>query len=112
MSAAAPYPYAGDPELEPRVARALHRVIDPELAIDVVELGLVYGVEARGNAVGVRITMTSAACPVTEHIVCEIESELRRELGDGAALEVEVVWDPPWGPERLSERARKALDWD
>lgn len=111
MNAAA-FPYEGDPALGPRVGRALHRVIDPELALDIVELGLVYGVRASADAVDLRITMTSAACPVTEHIVSEIESELRRELGEGAAIRVDVVWDPPWGPERLSERAREALDWD
>jgi metal-sulfur cluster biosynthetic enzyme len=112
MSAALAFQYDGDPELGARVAKALHRVIDPELALDVVELGLVYGVQARGNAIDVRITMTSPACPVTEHIVSEIEFELRREVGDDATVRVEVVWDPPWGPERLSERARKTLDWD
>jgi len=112
VNPAPPYPYEGDPALGGRVAAALHRVIDPELALDIVELGLVYGVRAGAGAIDVRITMTSAACPVTEHIVAEIDSELRRELGEGVTPRVEVVWDPPWGPERLSDRARHALDWD
>jgi metal-sulfur cluster biosynthetic enzyme len=112
MSAATRYPYAGEAATGERIARALHRVVDPEMAIDIVELGLVYGVAARDRKVDVRITMTSAACPVTEHIVEEVGAELRRELGDDLAVHVEVVWDPPWQPEMLSERARQALDWD
>jgi metal-sulfur cluster biosynthetic enzyme len=112
VTATAPYPYQGDAALGERIAKALHRVIDPELAIDIVELGLVYGVDAGASGIDVRITMTSAACPVTEHVVAETESELHRELGEEAAVRVEVVWDPPWGPARLSHRARRALGWE
>ena len=106
------FPYAGDAVLGPLIARALHRVIDPEMALDVVELGLVYGVEADGAAVTVRITMTSAACPVSEFIVDEVAREIRHELGEATDVRVDLVWDPPWGPERLSDRARATLDWD
>ena len=67
------YPFTGDERLAAPVARALHRVVDPELAIDIVALGLVYGVEAAEGEIDVRITMTSAACPVTEHIVAEAD---------------------------------------
>lgn len=106
------FPFAGDERLAAPVARALHRVVDPELAIDIVALGLVYGVEAADGEIDVRITMTSAACPVTEHIVAEVEAELARELGDGVRVRVEVVWEPAWSPERLTESARRALEWD
>jgi metal-sulfur cluster biosynthetic enzyme len=112
MSEAWPYPFTGAAAMAPRIAAALGRVIDPEMALDIVELGLVYGVEADGTGVRVRITMTSAACPVTELIVDEVGRELRRELGVDTEVSVEVVWDPPWGPERLGERARAVLDWD
>lgn len=106
------FTYAGDAALGPPITRALHRVIDPEMALDVVELGLVYGVEAQDDAVAVRITMTSAACPVSEFIVDEVAREIRRELGEATDVRVDLVWDPPWGPERLSDRARATLDWD
>ena len=106
------FPFTGDERLAAPVARALHRVVDPELAIDIVALGLVYGVEAADGEIDVRITMTSAACPVTEHIAAEIEAELVRELGEAVRIHVLVVWEPPWGPERLTERARRALEWD
>ncbi len=106
------FDFSGDESLRERITRALHRVIDPEMALDVVELGLVYAVHAEGRRADVRITMTSAACPVTEFIVDEIAFELQGELGEGADIQVEVVWDPPWTPERMSARARSAMAWD
>jgi metal-sulfur cluster biosynthetic enzyme len=106
------FEYTGDPALRERVVQALHRVIDPEMALDVVELGLVYSVHATAAAARVRVTMTSAACPVSELIVDDIGEVLRAELGSGADVQVELVWDPPWGPERMSLRARSAMGWD
>ncbi|MEO5692906.1 MAG: metal-sulfur cluster assembly factor [Usitatibacter sp.] len=112
MEAAPRFQYTGDISLAPLVTRALHRVVDPEMAIDVVELGLVYGVDAAAGVIGVRITMTSAACPVTELIVDEVERELVREFGETTRVEVVVVWEPPWDPEMMSDSARTALGWD
>ena len=106
------FEYSGDPALGERIGRALHNVVDPEMALDIVELGLVYGVSAGDGAVKVRLTMTSAACPVTEMIVDDVHEELARELGEEARVEVEVVWDPPWSPERMSPGARSAMGWD
>ena len=107
-----PFSYTGLAELREAVTAALHRVIDPEMSLDIVELGLVYAVEARPGGVKARITMTSAACPVTELIVDEATNELGRALGPGVEVGVEVVWDPPWDPERMSARARYALGWE
>ena len=113
MSAAGErFEYAGDPALRERIEAALHRVVDPELALDIVDLGLVYAVRAEGSAVDVRATMTSAACPVGELILEDIDTELRRELGEGVEVRVELVWEPPWSPERMSERARNLMEWD
>ena len=106
------FEFSGDPGLRDRLTRALHRVVDPEMALDVVELGLVYSVQAVPQDARVRVTMTSAACPVTEFIVDEIGREMRAELGEGARVEVEVVWDPPWTPNRMSESARTAMGWE
>ena len=112
MSAPARYEYAGDPTFAPVLAKALKRVIDPEMALDVVELGLVYRVEAAPGATRVRLTMTSAACPVTELIVADTERELRCALGPAEDIETEVVWEPPWVPERMSARAREIMGWE
>ena len=111
MNEAPRYDYVGDPALAPALAKALKRVIDPEMALDVVELGLVYRVEAAPQATRVRLTMTSAACPVAEHIVEEVGHELR-SARPGVPVDVELVWDPPWSPERMSASARSAMGWD
>jgi metal-sulfur cluster biosynthetic enzyme len=105
------YEYAGDPDPRPLLAAALKCVIDPEMALDVVELGLVYRVEAAPKVTRVRLTMTSAACPVAEHIVEEVGHALRAARPD-IPVDVELVWDPPWTPERMSASARSAMGWD
>jgi metal-sulfur cluster biosynthetic enzyme len=112
MSAPTRFDYTGEPALAPAVTRALKSVIDPEMALDVVELGLVYAVDIGKDEARVRITMTSAACPVTELIVDEVGHALRELLGPGVMVHVAVVWDPPWTPERMSDRARSAMGWD
>ena len=111
MNTAVRYEFAGDPAFAPVLAAALKRVIDPEMALDVVELGLVYRVEAAPGATRVRLTMTSAACPVAEHIVEEVAHEVRAAR-PGVPVDVELVFDPPWTPELMSESARAAMGWE
>jgi metal-sulfur cluster biosynthetic enzyme len=107
-----PFEYSGPPDLAPAVAAALRRVIDPEMALNIVDLGLVYGVDVIDGGARVRITMTSAACPVAEMIVDDVVNELEDLLGDPGKVTCELVWEPPWGPERMSARARSAMGWD
>lgn len=111
MSAAQRYEYAGEAALAPALAAALKGVIDPEMALDVVELGLVYRVEAAPGATRVRITMTSAACPVTEYIVEEVGHAVRKAR-PGLPVDVELTWDPPWTPDLMSAPARSAMGWE
>ncbi|MBA4176470.1 MAG: hydroxylase [Leptothrix sp. (in: Bacteria)] len=108
-SPSCPFPYQGPPDLQQAVAAALQLVIDPELALSIVDLGLVYGVEVSAEGARVRMTMTSAACPVTDLITDEVEAELERVLPAGGRTEVELVWEPAWTPERMSERARRFM---
>lgn len=99
---------------DPRVARiltALTEVIDPEVGIDIVNLGLVYDVRASDESASVRMTMTTPACPLGPYLSEQVEAAIRGELGEGAAVDVEVVWDPPWSPERMSREARRTLGW-
>lgn len=105
----APFPYEGPPGLEAPVVEALSRVVDPEVALNIVDVGLVYGVRIDDERVHVRLTMTSAACPVADVIIEEVERELDRAVPDPLQIAVELVWDPPWTPERLSERARRFM---
>ena len=92
------------------VIDTLRDLLDPELGINIVDLGLVYGVDVNDAGVHVRLTMTTPACPLGEQLVADAEDRLRA-TGSAAAVEVEVVWDPPWEPERMTDAARDALGW-
>jgi metal-sulfur cluster biosynthetic enzyme len=93
------------------VETALRAVIDPELGIDVVALGLVYGVRIdEGGRVAVDLTMTTAACPMGELIAEQARAALAAIPGVTSS-EVQLVWDPPWTPERMQPEARRALGW-
>jgi metal-sulfur cluster biosynthetic enzyme len=108
---APPFPYAGPPEMRDPVVAALGRVIDPELALTIVDIGLVHGVEVHERGVRVRLTMTSAACPVADLIIDDAWHELARVLPPAFDIDIELVWEPPWTAERMSDRARRAMGW-
>lgn len=87
---------------------ALTNVIDPELGLDFVELGLVYDVEVDGANVSVTFTLTSAGCPIGPQ-VSEQMKEFVGELDGVDSVEPKMVFTPPWTPERMSEDAKFAL---
>jgi metal-sulfur cluster biosynthetic enzyme len=97
---------------------ALRSVDDPEAGMNIVELGLVYGVEAapqesspaRWRAT-VRMTMTSAACPLGDYLTDAVRNALRARFPELDEVTVELVWEPPWTPERMSEEARNFFGW-
>lgn len=105
------FPYEGPADLLPAVTGALERVVDPEVAMNIVDVGLVCGVRAADGRVDVEVTMTSAACPVADTIVGDIEFELDQSLPDAWKIHVELVWEPPWAPQRMSARARAFMGW-
>lgn len=105
----APFPYEGPAELLQPIVGALTKVVDPELALSIVDVGLVYGVTLADARAHVRITMTSVACPVVDVIIEDVENELDRVLPSDYAIDVELVWEPPWTPEHMSERARRFM---
>ena len=92
---------------------ALRKVIDPEVGMNIVDLGLIYniGMAVDGSSVSVEMTMTSPACPMGEMIVEDVESVLAEELPAHVEREVKLVWDPPWSPEQMSDEARKHYGW-
>lgn len=106
-----PYPYEGPEALREPIEKALRRVVDPEVAMTIVDVGLIYGVTATAEEVRVRITMTSAACPVTDAILEEVEDELDKALARPMAVKVELVWEPAWTPDRMSARAKSFMGW-
>jgi metal-sulfur cluster biosynthetic enzyme len=102
---------AGGPPAGPTVddvTDALSNVIDPELGLDFVELGLVYGVEVDGGDVHITFTLTTPACPIGPQVTEQME-EFVGELEGVEAVECEMVFVPPWSPERMSEDAKFAL---
>jgi metal-sulfur cluster biosynthetic enzyme len=106
-----PYPYAGPEALRKPILDALRRVVDPEVAMTIVDVGLVYGVTVTPGRLHVLLTMTSAACPVTDVIVDDIGTELDKVAPAGMAVDVELVWEPPWTPDRMSARAKAFMGW-
>ncbi len=84
-------------------------VIDPEVGINIVDLGLVYDVDIKSDKIEISMTMTSRVCPMGEYLREQAQEAVRRKLpGDTKAL-VNLVWDPPWTPEMMSDIARKHL---
>jgi metal-sulfur cluster biosynthetic enzyme len=90
---------------------ALRSVDDPEAGMNIVELGLVYGVEAKPPVATVRMTLTSPACPLGDYLSDAVRDALRARFPELAQVNVELVWEPPWTPERMSEEARNFFGW-
>lgn len=105
------FPYEGPPELRATITAALERVIDPEVAMNIVDVGLVYGVVVEDGRVDVNVTMTSAACPVADVILEDIEFQLDQSLPPALKIHVELVWEPPWTAQRLSAGAKRFMGW-
>jgi metal-sulfur cluster biosynthetic enzyme len=82
------------------------RVFDPELGINVVDLGLIYDVQVGADGISVDMTLTSPGCPLAGTLAAQVEEVLRQAF-EGYEVEVSLVWDPPWTPEMMSEEARR-----
>lgn len=95
--------------LKENMMGALENVIDPELGIDIVNIGLVYDVDLTDDGLAiVTMTLTSMGCPLAGHI----EADVRRALSDipeVKEIQVDIVWDPPWNKDRMSRYAKIAL---
>lgn len=99
----------GGSEVE-QLRELLRDVIDPELGVDIVSLGLVYGVDVNGRSAAVLATTTTPACPLGDYISAEIERVL---LASGAVdrVAVEITHNPPWTPHMMTESTRRAFGW-
>lgn len=87
-----------------RVRAALRSVVDPEVGLDVVTMGLVYGIAVEGSTVRVRHTLTTPGCPMEAVLTRGIE-EAARSVPGVERVETEVVWEPPWHPGRIADDA-------
>jgi FeS assembly SUF system protein len=95
--------------LEERVVAALRTVLDPEIPVNIYDLGLIYGLDVGADGtVDVRMTLTAPACPVAGIMPGLVESAVRKVDGVNA-VSVDLVWDPPWDKGRMSEAARLQL---
>ncbi len=94
---------------EQKVLSALKQCMDPEIPLSVVDLGLIYGIDIDdNNNVNIRMTMTTPGCPLHNTLVRDVKNALSKveEIGD---INVEIVWDPPWTPERMSPEAKAMI---
>jgi FeS assembly SUF system protein len=96
-------------ELQAQIVAALKRVYDPEIPINIYDLGLIYDMEVKdGGEVTVAMTLTAPACPVAGILPKQVETAVNGVEGV-TQVSVELVWDPPWSPERMSDEARLSL---
>lgn len=96
---------------EDAVRQALSQVMDPEIGINIVDLGLIHALEVSAQRIGVTMTLTSPTCPMGDLLLDSVEDALRR-LAPAAEVALEVVWDPPWSADRMSPAAKARFGWD
>jgi len=93
------------------VLYALRYVLDPEIGINVVDLGLLYGLEIHDGDVKVELSMTTPTCPLSEYLVDAAERAIARYVPTATTITVDVVLEPAWAPEMISDYARRMLGW-
>ena len=93
-----------------KVLEALKNVYDPEIPVNIVDLGLVYGVDVddKGN-VRIRLTLTAPGCPVAGLVIMQAEEMVKQYVPEAKDVRVELVFDPPWDPRRITPEGRKIL---
>ncbi|MDR3086439.1 MAG: metal-sulfur cluster assembly factor [Azoarcus sp.] len=96
---------------EQKIRDALRVVIDPEIGANIIDLGLIYRIALSPEAVEIDMTTTSPACPMSGVLVEEVEEILADLLPSDIQINVRLVWEPPWTPERMSEATRARFGW-
>ena len=106
-AAAAPAEHA---EAERQILEHLKKVYDPEIPMNIVDLGLIYGFEWKGEDVTLRMTLTAPGCPVAGILAEEVKLAAEKAPGVRSAT-VDMVWEPPWSPDRMSEFAKRQFGY-
>ena len=96
---------------EDEIFEALRTVIDPELGVNIVDLGLVYEVQITENRLDIALTMTTPACPLGDYLLSNAEAVLRQRFPALQDLNIELVFEPLWNPMMMSWSARETLGW-
>lgn len=91
------------------ILEELKQVSDPEIGMDIVNLGLIYDIEINGDRVYIKMTMTAPTCPVTPWILSEAQRVVEN-LASVEAADVELVWEPAWNPSMMTDEAKEALN--
>jgi len=95
--------------MQPQIVEVLSTIFDPEIPVNIYELGLIYEIAVDSdNVVGVRMTLTSPGCPAAQSLPVEVVNKLKQLPGITDA-HVDIVWDPPWGKDRMSDAAKLQL---
>jgi len=89
----------------------LRGIMDPELGVSILDLGLVYDVSIGVDRIMIVMTTTTPACPMSAYLVQEVEATLRARAPDVRAVRVDLVWEPPWRPAMMSDGAKAQLGW-
>jgi metal-sulfur cluster biosynthetic enzyme len=90
---------------------ALYEVIDPEVGINIVDLGLVYTLEVDGSAARIEMTMTTPACPLSSYFDAEVERAVLQSVPELQSVVIDLTFDPPWDPSMMSSSAKHMLGW-
>jgi len=95
--------------LKPRIIETLSTVFDPEIPVNIYELGLIYDIIVdASSAVGIRMTLTAPACPAAQTLPVEVRNKIA-QIPDVTDVKVDIVWDPPWDRDRMSDAAKLKL---
>jgi metal-sulfur cluster biosynthetic enzyme len=95
---------------ELQIREALRQVLDPELGINIVDLGLVYRIELEGSRARIVMTMTSPACPLVDYLKTLVTEAVTEHVPDVTDVDIAIEWEPPWEPEMMSDEAKRQLD--
>jgi metal-sulfur cluster biosynthetic enzyme len=95
---------------ETDIREALLHVVDPEIGVNIVDLGLVYRIEVEGGRVRIAMTMTSPTCPLADYLKDLVTSAIRQHVPDVVDVDINLEWEPPWDPDMMSDQARRQLD--
>jgi len=93
------------------VMKVLKKCYDPEVGISLVDLGLIYDVQVKNDKVRIKMTLTTPGCPMHSFMIKDVEENVKKLKGI-KEVKVELVWDPPWSPEKMSKDAKKKLGFE
>ncbi len=105
-----PDPAGGAVASEEQIVEILKTIYDPEIPVNIYDMGLIYGIDIRDDGwVDIEMTLTSPACPVAGTLPPEVEAKVRDGIEGIVSAKVEIVWDPPWTPDKMSDAAKLQL---